>query len=258
MLDHESFGELSALAATGDLSIEEFRQLQEHLHGYPLCRDTYRDFHSILQQGLPALAPPPRQRWGGAGYGLKRRFLERARKEGISIDPPHGPRREFWAIFAPAATAAGLLLAAFAGYSWRAYRYDVQPKQYTDVRADTQAIAVLSSRVAELEQRLTSAALAAAVPPAPASATLPTPALPAAPQPAPAMPPALDATRLRSSATSEPAIPPIRASTTASPTNRLRTVCRVKPSVSPTVVSSKQFEVLLGDHAVTSRHDLTD
>ena len=155
MSDHDSFDRLCALAAAGDLSSDEFLRLQEHLHECPLCRAAYRDFHTLLHQGLPTVAPEPRKRWDGGGYGLKKRFLKRARKEGIPIDLPHGPRAPLWRmILAPAAMAAGLLLAAFGGYSWRGYRTGGQALAQTGSHNGARELALLVGRVAELERQL--------------------------------------------------------------------------------------------------------
>ncbi len=90
--------------------------------------------------------------------GLKRRFLERVRKEGIPVDPPLVPKLPFWKF---AAVAAGLILAAFAGYSWRAQQPVRPPAIQAETRADAQELAVLAGRVAELERQLSDARLPA-------------------------------------------------------------------------------------------------
>jgi hypothetical protein len=140
MAVHEVFEQLCALAAAGEITQEEFRQLQEHLHECPGCRACYRDFHSILGQGLPVLDAPRAAGWRLGERAMKKRFVERAAKEGI----PAGQRRRetTWTrwIPAPAAAAALVLLA------WPAYRLSMQ-------RSDADGrIAMLSRRIGELER----------------------------------------------------------------------------------------------------------
>src|SRR5215510_13016604 len=86
MSDHEWFEQLSALAVTGDLEPEEFRQLGEHLYECPRCRASYQNFHAIIERGLPTLKLPRPARWSLRRFGMKKRFVERARKEGIPIE----------------------------------------------------------------------------------------------------------------------------------------------------------------------------
>src|SRR5215831_8502891 len=86
MSDHEWFEQLCALAVTGDLEPEEFRELGEHLYECAQCRASYQDFHAIMERGLPTLKPPRPMGWPLRRFGMKKRFLERARKEGIAIE----------------------------------------------------------------------------------------------------------------------------------------------------------------------------
>ncbi|HUQ92786.1 MAG TPA: hypothetical protein VM120_13985 [Bryobacteraceae bacterium] len=139
---HEVFEELCALAVTGDVTVEEFRKLQEHLHECPSCRACYRDFHSIVGEGLPVLQVPRAARWTLGGRGLKKRFIERAGKEGISIvEPRRRPVWQWW-MLVPAGAAAALLLAV-----WPAYRSAADRQREAESR-----VAVLSGKVAELER----------------------------------------------------------------------------------------------------------
>src|SRR5262245_15978426 len=110
MTGHEAFEQLCALAVTGETTAEEFRRLQEHLHECPSCRASYRDFHSILNEGLPIMAEPRAARWSPRRFGLKKRFVERAHKEGIPITESE-PRaqRTRWVL----APAAALVLLAW-------------------------------------------------------------------------------------------------------------------------------------------------
>jgi hypothetical protein len=139
MAAHEVFEQFCALAVTGEITPEEFRQLQEHLHECPTCRACYRDFHSILGDGFPIMAEPRAAWWRRPRFGLKKRFVERARKGGIPIieSQPWAHRKQ-WLL--ASATAAALVLLA-----WPAYRFHVQHNEANE------KIALLSRRIAELE-----------------------------------------------------------------------------------------------------------
>jgi hypothetical protein len=152
MAAHEAFEQLCALSVTGETSAEEFRRLQEHLHECPSCRACYRDYHALLGEGLPALAQPPLGDWKASRFGLKKRFLERTRREGIPITSSR--RLMLQPRWAPAAaTAVGLLL-----LMWPSYRVYVQRSE------DDERTALLFQRIAELERVVSAKDRPAAVP----------------------------------------------------------------------------------------------
>lgn len=85
---HEYFEELCALAALGQISPEEYRELRAHLQICGACRVRTADFTEILHEHLPILdsqkpmfANAPNVAFHDASYKL--RFLRRAEKEGI-------------------------------------------------------------------------------------------------------------------------------------------------------------------------------
>src|SRR5258708_38973613 len=88
MRKHEHFEELTALAAIGQLSIEEHGELLEHLQGCDRCRRASDQFNFILDQ-LPLPEPSANardiQQLQGASY--RQRFLERASAEGVRFTP---------------------------------------------------------------------------------------------------------------------------------------------------------------------------
>ncbi|SRR5713101_1372382 len=51
--DHERFGELSALAAIGQLTAEENQELRAHLELCASCREEYRDFSELALKHVP-------------------------------------------------------------------------------------------------------------------------------------------------------------------------------------------------------------
>lgn len=91
MNDHSYFEELTALAAGGHLSEQEFGELREHLAVCSECRQHAQGFRYLVRSGLPLV--------GGDSSGLvdevkskpdknlRERFLERARSEGIRFSP---------------------------------------------------------------------------------------------------------------------------------------------------------------------------
>ena len=88
MLEHEHFEELAALAALGQLSIEEHSELLEHLRNCDRCREASRTFDFILDQlPLPDFCANDKdlQQLQTASY--REKFLERAANEGVCFTP---------------------------------------------------------------------------------------------------------------------------------------------------------------------------
>jgi hypothetical protein len=88
MRKHEDFEELAALAAIGQLSVEEHSELLEHVRGCAACKRTSDQFNSILDElPLPDPSASDRdlQQLQGASY--RQRFLERASAEGVRFTP---------------------------------------------------------------------------------------------------------------------------------------------------------------------------
>jgi anti-sigma factor RsiW len=54
---HEEFLELCAVATSGSLSEEERERLREHLAVCPECREAMKQFDTLVDHGIPALAP---------------------------------------------------------------------------------------------------------------------------------------------------------------------------------------------------------
>jgi DNA repair exonuclease SbcCD ATPase subunit len=89
---HERFEELSALSAIGQISAEEFRELQAHLQTCGTCRLRQADFTEILHEHLPLLAPTDAAMPGSRNVAFhdasyKQRFIQRAQKEGLVFSP---------------------------------------------------------------------------------------------------------------------------------------------------------------------------
>jgi len=137
MSRHEHFEELCALAAAGQLSAEEERQLDEHLKECDVCRQTSDEFSTVLH-GLPVTE---RHRVDHAllrqmdDSEFRRRFLDRAKTTGrrFSEQALQGRTRTSWTLlrFAPAyqmAAVAGLILLIAVG----ALRYRSMPRNNSE------------------------------------------------------------------------------------------------------------------------------
>ncbi len=97
MQKHEQFEELAALAAIGQLSVEEHGELLEHLRGCAACRCTSDQFNFILDElPLPDPSASDRdlQQLQGASY--RQRFLERASAEGVRFTPEARGEKKRW------------------------------------------------------------------------------------------------------------------------------------------------------------------
>jgi hypothetical protein len=87
---HEYFRELSALAAIGQLSSEEDRELNQHLRECSECHDAHGDYAHVVQHQLP-LTDAVRSRMRSdvqcslPDAELRDHFLARARAEGINF-----------------------------------------------------------------------------------------------------------------------------------------------------------------------------
>jgi hypothetical protein len=97
MRKHEHFEELAALAAIGQLSVEEHGELLEHLRGCAACRRSSDQFNFILDE-LPLTEPTASDRdllqLQGASY--RQRFLERASAEGVRFTPEARGEKKRW------------------------------------------------------------------------------------------------------------------------------------------------------------------
>lgn len=108
MLNHEHFRELSALAAVGQLSSAEDRELNGHLRECAGCRAVHAGYLRVIQNQLPQ-ADVIRWKLRSAVPGpvldgeIRERFFARARAAGIDFGPEaerprnlHFPSSSFW------------------------------------------------------------------------------------------------------------------------------------------------------------------
>jgi hypothetical protein len=107
MLNHEYFRQLSALAAIGQLSSDEDRELGQHLIDCAGCREASEGYAHVIQRQLPQ-ADPIRWRMKSlvpeltSDADVRDRFIARARAEGVefsaAVEEPRRrrPRLRFW------------------------------------------------------------------------------------------------------------------------------------------------------------------
>ena len=98
-IHHERFEQLCALAAIGEVSSDEFAELNDHLAECGLCREIDADFRRIASHELGAVAT---RRWDNDALPdlnetkLLSRVLERVHRENgaiIEIPEPHAMRK---------------------------------------------------------------------------------------------------------------------------------------------------------------------
>jgi hypothetical protein len=128
MTDRSHFEELAALKAGGFLSDEELLEFREHAKDCLECRKAEEEFGGLVRSGLPLTVSPVREFMDIArtrpDSGLRGRFLQRARLEGIAFSPNvdgsirHPGRRIGLFVPAAAALVTAIVAAVFLGTYW--------------------------------------------------------------------------------------------------------------------------------------------
>ncbi|MGB9072393.1 MAG: hypothetical protein WCC22_06950 [Terriglobales bacterium] len=90
MCADEHFEELSALAALGQISEEEYKELVAHNDECPSCCEAYHDYCQIVAEQLPSVGKQPKSLsrlsvLRGNEHQQRMRFFERARREGVRL-----------------------------------------------------------------------------------------------------------------------------------------------------------------------------
>jgi hypothetical protein len=162
MSDHSHFEELTALAASGLLSYEEQIALRAHAKDCAECRETEREFRTLVHSGLPQTMSPVREFMDKVSTrrdpGIRSRFLQRARREGIRFSPDvegaeSHPGSRLGLLVATATGLIALIIAVtFHGTYW-ASRESTQAKQQVDQlkRENSE----LTSNISQLNSSLT-------------------------------------------------------------------------------------------------------
>jgi hypothetical protein len=163
MSDHSHFEELAALKAGGFLSDEELVELRKHVKDCVECQKAEEEFSGLVCSGMPLTVSPIREFMDIAktrpDSGLRGRFLQRARFEGVVFSPSVGgsirhPGRRF-GLFVPAAVAlvTAIVAAVFFGAYWHpASRESAQGQQVEQLKLQNSA---LTASLAKLNELLT-------------------------------------------------------------------------------------------------------
>lgn len=129
MSDHERYEELAALSVGGFLSDQERMELSEHTKVCPQCLKMQVEFGKLAHAGLPLTQGSIREFLQclrtRTGDGMRERFLQRARREGVVFSPGVqqanlGPRNRLGTVVA--ATAGLAAVALLAGYGAGIYQ----------------------------------------------------------------------------------------------------------------------------------------
>src|SRR5262249_16107588 len=103
LTSHESFEELCALAAIGQLSAAEFTKLQMHVDICATCRNEYADYQDLIQTRLSLIAPSEPARkltiafsHGVRGDDCRQRFIAEARRRGFQFSAEAERGHTFW------------------------------------------------------------------------------------------------------------------------------------------------------------------
>jgi hypothetical protein len=142
MSDHSHFEELAALEASGFLSSDEQIDLHNHIGGCADCLEAQEEFR-LIRFGLPLTIGPVRQFIDTVRVrpdsGMRSRFLQRARLEGLVFSPDvEGPPRHHarrGGLFVPFATALAtvIVMSVFYGtYRRSASLESMQAQQQID------------------------------------------------------------------------------------------------------------------------------
>jgi hypothetical protein len=169
MQNHEYFRELSALAAIGQLSSEEERELMQHLIDCESCREASEGYAHVVQHQLPQADPI---RWrlkslvpkGAPDADVRDRFLARARAEGAEftadVEEACRPGRRFrfwpewhWQTVLASAAVTALVVMGLSAIELRERKAPVSPSNYTDADMRwAQEQKALQGRIATLEE----------------------------------------------------------------------------------------------------------
>src|SRR5262249_46105912 len=94
---HDEFLELCAISASGELTEEEQKKLNDHLSICPSCREALQQYQSIVDQVIPSVAADQTDEDVEPGPGwsqrkAEKRFFDRLERESVegSVPDPSG------------------------------------------------------------------------------------------------------------------------------------------------------------------------
>jgi hypothetical protein len=159
MIDHSHYEELAALEAGGFLSDTELIELREHTKDCLECLKADQEFSELARSGLPQTVSSVREFLDKMktrpDNGLRARFLQRARSEGVVFSPEiegslrHPGRRVGFVVAAVTVLATAIIAVALSGaYLRPAYRESLQAQQQVDnLKQENTTLAASLSRL---------------------------------------------------------------------------------------------------------------
>src|SRR5260370_33980846 len=162
--EHDRFKELAALAAVGQLSALEYRDLQSHLDVCSECQEDCAEFQNTLHGELALIHPTndisfKHRLMMADGETYRNRFAERARAERFALSSKlsFSERLRYklhvWLTPSPARAYAVVALLAIAvgvlGYQWRGTKVDYMDRDAEDATLSREK-AGLRRRVSDL------------------------------------------------------------------------------------------------------------
>jgi hypothetical protein len=163
MNDHSYYEELGALAAGGHLSEQESGELREHLAVCSECRQSASKFRYLVRAGLPlvggdSLSFADKMK-AGPEPGVRERFLERARSEGVEFSPnvaKSGSGPGFHVRFRVLAGAVLALVVLVAAFYWPSVcrRLASATRAVQEANRLKQENGAMAARLAQGEQEL--------------------------------------------------------------------------------------------------------
>jgi hypothetical protein len=164
MGDHERYEELAALFAGGFLSEQENKELREHVKVCPECRKAEDEFGGLFRSGLALTESPVHEFLQRVrtkpDYGIRDRFLARARREGVVFSPdvqttvPQRTRRFGVIVTAMVAAAAIVLLAVYGTGIYRRVRFEGAAQSKDQLEQLQQQNTALDATVSQLNESL--------------------------------------------------------------------------------------------------------
>ena len=90
---HDEFLELCAVSTSGELTEEEQKRLEEHLAVCPSCREALRQYQSVIDRALPAIAATEEPDEVERDHSWSQDRAERALFDRIAREPKSPPKR---------------------------------------------------------------------------------------------------------------------------------------------------------------------